>query len=73
MLQAQKIRKRLGGDIRLDLPFPAKPKWMRWPTYRRWKRRDEELRLKAMRKAPRAKRSKRWLDPSMCLPQQPPD
>jgi hypothetical protein len=68
-LQAQKIRRRLGGDARLSAPFPPKPPKMLWKTYRRLKRREEEYRLTAMRKAPRAKRSKRWLDPSMRLPQ----
>jgi hypothetical protein len=33
--QAQRIRLRLGGSANLLEPFPEKPKWMRWATYRR--------------------------------------
>jgi hypothetical protein len=35
MSQAQKIRKRLGGSVNLDEPFPEKPKGMHWRTYRK--------------------------------------
>ena len=31
--RAQTIRQRLGGSANMMMPFPMKPKWMRWPTY----------------------------------------
>ena len=37
----QDMRERLGGSGNVDDPFPAKPKWMRWPTYARLYREDE--------------------------------
>jgi hypothetical protein len=43
--RASKIRARLGqktGTPDQEL-FPEKPKWMRWPTYRRLRTKDSEL------------------------------
>lgn len=34
--QAQKIRKLLGGTANMMVPFPLKPKGMRWKTYWRF-------------------------------------
>jgi hypothetical protein len=39
-LAQKRIRRRLGDVDELD-NFPPKPKWMRWPTYRRWEARYE--------------------------------
>ena len=33
--RAQRIRRRLGGSANMTMPFPAKPKGMRWCTYER--------------------------------------
>lgn len=33
--RAQRIRKRLGGSANMMMPFPTKPKGMRWRTYER--------------------------------------
>jgi hypothetical protein len=33
--RAQRVRRRLGGSADMSVPFPWKPKWMRWRTYRR--------------------------------------
>ena len=33
--RAQQIRKKMGGSANMALPFPWKPKWMRWRTYDR--------------------------------------
>ena len=33
--RARTIRKRLGGGADMTLPFPMKPRWMRWRTYDR--------------------------------------
>ena len=41
MTRAQNARIRLGGDGGMDEPFPRKPKWMRWRTYRRHETLDE--------------------------------
>jgi hypothetical protein len=30
---AQKIRRKLGGEVDLTSAFPDKPPWMRWHTY----------------------------------------
>jgi hypothetical protein len=35
LLKAQRIRMRLGGSANMTLPFPPKPKGMRWRTYNR--------------------------------------
>ncbi len=40
--KAQAIRVRLGGSARMDQLFPAKPKRMRWKTYRLLRARSEE-------------------------------
>lgn len=42
---ASKLRKRVGGGNGAfdDLPLPPKPKWMRWPTYRRLQARYDRL------------------------------
>jgi len=42
MRKAQKIRRRLGGSLALESPFPDKPKGMHWNTYRRLLREIEE-------------------------------
>lgn len=42
--RALKIRDKLGGRGGLDDPLPAKPKGMRWRTYRRLEDTDERLR-----------------------------
>jgi hypothetical protein len=41
--RAIKIRNKLGGRGRLDEPFPAKPKGMRWRTYQSLEGQDERL------------------------------
>ena len=43
--KASKIRERLGQKTAMpdDEPFPDKPKWMRWHTYRRLRAKDSEL------------------------------
>jgi hypothetical protein len=33
LLKAQRIRMKLGGSANMTLPFPPKPKFMRWSTY----------------------------------------
>ena len=35
LLKAQRIRMKLGGSANMTLPFPPKPKGMRWRTYHR--------------------------------------
>lgn len=35
LLKAQRIRTKLGGSANMTLPFPPKPKFMRWATYYR--------------------------------------
>jgi hypothetical protein len=37
---AAKVRRRLGGESDLRLPFPPKPKGMHWATYQRWRQRE---------------------------------
>jgi len=43
LLQAQKIRQRLGGSMSMADPFPDKPKGMHWRTYWRLYERHEQL------------------------------
>jgi hypothetical protein len=40
LLKAQRIREKLGGSGDMTLPFPPKPKGMRWRTYYRLKDAD---------------------------------
>jgi len=40
--RAQDTRMKLGGSAGMGEPFPQKPKWMRWKTYRALARKDEE-------------------------------
>lgn len=42
---ADKLRKRVGGDNGAfdGEPFPPKPRWMRWSTYRRLQARYDQL------------------------------
>ncbi len=40
--RTQNLRMRLGGDGGMDTPFPPKPKWMRWKTYRRLELQDDQ-------------------------------
>ena len=35
LLKAQRIRMRLGGSANMMVPFPPKPKGIRWSTYNR--------------------------------------
>jgi hypothetical protein len=62
-LHAWRIRARLGATADDGPEFPPKPKWMRWPTYRRWKRKEEEAIRAALSHRPRRPRSAKWLDP----------
>ncbi|MGH9961368.1 MAG: hypothetical protein ACREBC_30285, partial [Pyrinomonadaceae bacterium] len=39
--RAQRIRMKLGGSPNMTLPFPPKPKWMRWETYWRLRTRAD--------------------------------
>ncbi len=49
--QAQAIRVRLGGSAAMDHSFPAKPKRMRWKTYRLLRARSEELWVRSLNAA----------------------
>ena len=42
--RADKIRMRLGGSPGVLTEFPDKPKWMRWPTYWRFREQADGLR-----------------------------
>jgi hypothetical protein len=41
ILKAQKVRERLGGDLGVANPFPAKPKRMHWKRYKRLRARHD--------------------------------
>jgi len=41
--QAQKIREKLGGYLCVDDPFPPRPRYMHWKTYRRLKAKEAKL------------------------------
>jgi hypothetical protein len=41
LIQARKIRERLGGDANVLNPLPSKPSGMHWNTYERLKRRHD--------------------------------
>jgi hypothetical protein len=60
---ARQIRAMLGASADDGPEFPPKPKWMRWPTYRAWKRKEEEAVRAAKSDRPQRPRSKKWLDP----------
>lgn len=42
LLKAQRIRMKLGGSANMTLPFPPKPKFMRWATYYRLAATDQD-------------------------------
>jgi hypothetical protein len=42
ILKAQKVRERLGGDLGVANPFPAKPKGMHWRRYDRLRARHDQ-------------------------------
>jgi hypothetical protein len=42
ILKAQKVRERLGGDLGVANPFPAKPKGMHWRRYERFRARHDQ-------------------------------
>ena len=42
LLKAQRIRMKLGGSANITLPFPPKPKFMRWNTYYRLMNADND-------------------------------
>jgi hypothetical protein len=42
ILKAQKVRERLGGDLGVANPFPAKPKGMHWRRYDRLRARHNQ-------------------------------
>lgn len=46
--KAQTIRKRLGGSANMTMPFPMKPKWMRWHTYEHLREKAEALTQKSL-------------------------
>ena len=51
--RAFKWRKRLGqGPGGIIAPYPPKPKWMRWHTYLRLRRRSEALELEIWKATP---------------------
>jgi hypothetical protein len=70
-LVAWQIRARLGAGADDGPEFPPKPKWMRWPTYRRWKHKEEEAIRAALSHRPRRPRSAKWLDPVYRRPLSP--
>jgi hypothetical protein len=42
ILKGQKVRERLGGDLGVCNPFPAKPKGMHWRRYERLRARHDQ-------------------------------
>jgi hypothetical protein len=63
-LQAWKLRAAMGASADDPPVFPPKPKWMRWPTYRKRKRLEENAVRAAIERKPRRRAtSPRYLDP----------
>jgi hypothetical protein len=48
LIQARKIRERLGGDANVLNPLPSKPSGMHWQTYERLRRRHDRARNASM-------------------------
>jgi hypothetical protein len=42
LFKAQRIRMKLGGSPNMTLPFPPKPKFMRWSSYYRLMNADQD-------------------------------
>jgi len=48
MLIAQRIRRKLGAELDLAVPFPLKPKGMPWRTYYRLRAKGERYERRAL-------------------------
>jgi hypothetical protein len=62
LIQARKIRERLGGDPNVLNPLPSKPSGMHWQTYDRLRRRHDRARDASMAGLAASLQRFRWSD-----------